>query len=70
MPSSAYNFLAVLALVRFLEFLDSWIPRFLDMDADHAGKITGMLLEMSEADVIRIFEDRQACEEKVSLSFQ
>ena len=36
------------------------------LDADLAGKITGMLLEMSEADVISIIEDRQACEEKVT----
>ena len=35
------------------------------MEPDLAGKITGMLLEMSEADVIAIIEDRMACQDKV-----
>ncbi len=37
----------------------------LNMEADLAGKITGMLLEMSEADVIAIIEDHVACQDKV-----
>ena len=44
-------------------------PLVAEMDNDNAGKITGMLLEMTEADVISIIEDRQACEEKVSTPF-
>lgn len=44
-------------------------PLVAEMDSDNAGKITGMLLEMTEADVISIIEDRQACEEKVSTPF-
>ena len=40
-------------------------PLVYQIDADLAGKITGMLLEMNEADVVGIIEDRQACEEKV-----
>ena len=35
------------------------------MEPDLAGKITGMLLEMSEGDVISIIEDKMACQEKV-----
>ena len=35
------------------------------MEPDLAGKITGMLLEMSEGDVIAIIEDKMACQEKV-----
>lgn len=35
------------------------------MEPDLAGKITGMLLEMSEGDVIAIIEDHMACQEKV-----
>ena len=35
------------------------------MEPDLAGKITGMLLEMSEGDVIAIVEDHMACQEKV-----
>ena len=37
----------------------------LNMEPDLAGKITGMLLEMSEGDVIAIIEDKMACQEKV-----
>lgn len=40
-------------------------PLVLEMEPDLAGKITGMLLEMSEADVIAIIEDRMACQDKV-----
>lgn len=37
------------------------------MEPDLAGKITGMLLEMSEGDVIAIIEDKMACQDKVYL---
>lgn len=37
----------------------------LNMEPDLAGKITGMLLEMTEGDVIAIIEDKMACQEKV-----
>ena len=37
----------------------------LNMEPDLAGKITGMLLEMSEGDVIAIIEDHVACQDKV-----
>lgn len=37
----------------------------MNMEPDLAGKITGMLLEMSEGDVIGIIEDKMACQEKV-----
>lgn len=40
-------------------------PIVAEIDEPNAGKITGMLLEMSEGDVISIIEDRHACEEKV-----
>lgn len=40
-------------------------PLVAEFDEPNAGKITGMLLEMNEAEVINIIEDRQACEEKV-----
>ncbi|KAL0036704.1 hypothetical protein WJX79_006571 [Trebouxia sp. C0005] len=40
-------------------------PLVLNMEPDLAGKITGMLLEMSEGDVIAIIEDHVACQDKV-----
>lgn len=40
-------------------------PLVMNMEPDLAGKITGMLLEMSEGDVIGIIEDKMACQEKV-----
>ena len=39
----------------------------MNIEPDLAGKITGMLLEMSEGDVIGIIEDHMACQEKVRL---
>ena len=42
-------------------------PLVMNMEPDLAGKITGMLLEMSEGDVIGIIEDKMACQEKVGL---
>ena len=42
-------------------------PLVMDIEADLAGKITGMLLEMSEADVISIIEDHSACQDKVGI---
>jgi len=38
------------------------------MEPDLAGKITGMLLEMSEGDVTAIIEDHVACQDKVRCS--
>ena len=42
----------------------------MNMEPDLAGKITGMLLEMTEGDVVGIIEDHMACQDKVrSLSW-
>lgn len=40
-------------------------PLVMNMEPDLAGKITGMLLEMSEGDVVGIIEDHMACQDKV-----